>query len=474
MKKNNPRKNYQEDLEVVRRYERSNKRTYFDTEEVEIIFEYYLDKEEDVKAAIALDLGLRLHPHSEELKLKKVQILTIWENFDKALEVLDNEIDPDDIEALFWRGNIFVQQDKIEQALEIYNRLLEQEKDDEHFDDLCLDIAYTFNKDEYISFALQFLEKGFKFNPQNHELLLHYANLNILSENFEKAINILNKLLDQDPYHQYAWKLLSSIYYSLKNYIEALEAIEFAILLKKKDTEAWSLKGEISFHLNNFDNAISCFKNILKLSQNTEKHAAAYEWLGDSYESKEEYENALYFYQESIRLNQILCIEDTRLYINCLACLLELEHFEECETLAKKCLIKFPDMSIFYNYYAEACLGQNKQIEGKNAFIKSLELDSEQPTINFAIGNICLYCEDYNNAIEHFRKAYDLEPNGQTALLLACSYFKTKDTDKAKDFFAIAYDKIHNSTMIFLERCPEGEYFINDFLENKNTTKDEK
>ena len=65
MKKNNPRKNYQEDLEVVRRYERSNKRTYFDTEEVEIIFEYYLDKEEDVKAAIALDLGLRLHPHSE-------------------------------------------------------------------------------------------------------------------------------------------------------------------------------------------------------------------------------------------------------------------------------------------------------------------------------------------------------------------------------------------------------------------------
>ncbi len=467
MKNENLRKPDPEVLEAVRKYEHSDKNTYFDTEEFEMIIEYYLDKDNDKDAAIALDLGLRLHPYSEELKLKKVQILTIWESFDKALEVLDNEIDPDDIEALFWRGNIFVQQDKIEQALEIYNRLIEYEKDDENFDDLCLDIAYTFNKDEYISYALDFIEKGFKFNPQNHELILHYANLNILLEKYDYAKNLLNKLLDKDPYHQYAWKLLSSIYYFQKDHIEALDAIEYAILLHKKDIEAWSLKGEISYHLNHYDNAISCFQNVLKLSQNTEKHATTYEWLGDCYDIKEEYEHALYFYQESIRLNQILGIEDSRLYINCLNCLLELEHFKECETLANKCIIKFPDMSIFYNYLAEVFLAQDKPMEGRNAFLKSLELNPKQLNINFAIGNIYFDCKDYKNALKYFHKTYDLEPNEHIALLLACTYFKIKDMQKAKDFFMVAYKKHHNSTSFFLEKCPEGQDFIDNISKIK-------
>lgn len=474
MKKNNPRKYYQEELELIRRYECSNKNVYFDTEEFEMIIEYYLDKEDESKALKALDLGLRLHPYSEELKLKKVQFLTNWKSFDKALEMLNNEIDPNDIEALFWRANILVQQNNVEQALEIYNQLIEHEKDDEHFDDLCLDIAYTLNKDEHISYALEFLEKGFKFNPQNLELLLHYANINILLEKYDCAIRLLNKALDNDPYHQYAWKLLSITYYSQKNYIEALDAIEYATLIKKKDIEAWSLKGEISFYLNNYDNAISCFKNVLNLSQNKERHAATYEWLGDCYESKEEYENALYFYQESIRLNQFLCIEDTRLYISCLACMLVLEHFEECETLAKKCIIMFPDMSIFHNYYAEACLAQDKKKEGKNAFIKSLEIDPEQFSVNVAVGIMYFDCKDYKNALEYFHKTYDLDPNEQAALLLACTYFKIKDMQKAKDFFTIAYEKNHNSAKIFLEKCPESQNFINNILETKNKETNEK
>ena len=145
MRKNNDfQKPSQEELDAVRRYEHSNRNAYFDAEEFAMIVEHYLDKDDDYKASEALKAGLRLHPDSEELKLKEAQMLFVSGNYNQALKVLMNEVNPDDSEALFWRGNILVQKGEIEQAVAVFDKLLEQEKNDEYFDDLCYDIARTF------------------------------------------------------------------------------------------------------------------------------------------------------------------------------------------------------------------------------------------------------------------------------------------------------------------------------------------
>ncbi|MBQ7388652.1 MAG: tetratricopeptide repeat protein [Paludibacteraceae bacterium] len=476
MRKNNDfQKPSQEELDAVRRYEHANRNAYFDAEEFAMIVEHYLDKDDDYKASEALKAGLRLHPDSEELKLKEAQMLFVSGNYNQALKVLMNEVNPDDSEALFWRGNILVQKGEIEQAVAVFDKLLEQEKNDEYFDDLCYDIARTFKNEEYFTFALPYLEKGLKFNPKNTNLLFHYITLATLLTQYELAKKLINRILDDNPYHQYAWYLLAEVCIFQENYPDALEAVEYAVLLDKKDFAAWRQKGRILYELKRYAEAVVCFKRMLDLSQSFEVHAEAYALIGDSYEQAEDFETALYYYQECIKINQILRVDDMEVLVACLYCMLELERYAECETFAEKLIKQYPDVSDIYCYYADACLNLDKDEKAKNAYQKSLELNPNQPSSWVALGNIYFETDDFEEALKCYLKAYDLDAETENInLFLAMTYYKMGEEKNAIKFLTTAYNANNQSVNVFLEICPEGYEFATLFLENLNSNNDEK
>ncbi len=470
MKKNNGyRKPNAQELEIVRSYERSDRNSYFDAEELEMIIDYYLDQDDLQNAMSALQLGQRLHPNAQELKLREVQVLFSLGAFDKALELLDTSVERSDSEALFWRGNIMVQRGEIEQALSIFDHLLEQERGDEFYDDLCYDIARTFKDEENLRYGLPFLKLGHAFNPQNFDLLNHYALSCTLLAQYDLAIELLQKLLDLNAYHQNTWFQLSEVYFCTDNYADALEAVEYAVLLDKTDGAAWRQKGRVLYALKAFGEAITCFRRALDLTHKIEEQSDLYASIGDCYEQLQEYERALTFYRESIKIDQHLHVEEPDVYVGSVFCLLELERYAECEALALKVIAKYPDQSELYVYYAEACMNLGKYEEAELAYRKSLELNENQPMVQVSLGNLYFENLDFATALACYTKAYELDPDTENiTLFLAIAHYKNGSEALALQFFRLAIECCENARSVFLEFCPEAVDFVNDYLNNLN------
>ncbi len=470
MKKNNGyRKPNAQELEIVRRYERSDRNSYFDAEELEMIIDYYLDQDDLQNAMSALKLGQRLHPASQELTLREVQVLYSLGALDKALELLDTSVERGDSEALFWRGNIMVQQGKIDQALAIFDHLLEQEKGDEFYDDLCFDIARTFKDEETLRYGLTFLKLGHAFNPQNFDLLNHYALSCTLLAQYDLAIELLQKMLDQNAYHQNTWFQLSEVYFCTDNYADALDAVEYAVLLDKTDGAAWRQKGRVLYALKAFGEAIESFRRALNLTHRIEEQSDLYASIGDCYEQLQEYERALTFYGESIKIDQHLQVEEPDVYVGSVFCLLELERYAECEALARKVLEKYPDQSELYVYFAEACVNLGNYEEAEWAYRKSLELNENQPMVQVSLGNLYFENFDFNSALNCYEKAYALDSETENiSLFLAIAHYKLGNEALSLEFFVMAMARYDNAKTVFLEFCPEAVDFINDYLKNLN------
>jgi hypothetical protein len=65
----------------------NNDEFYFDTEELEDIIVYYLELGDFNYADMAVNYGLKLHPNSLDIKIKKLEILE-WEEYNTAKELI--------------------------------------------------------------------------------------------------------------------------------------------------------------------------------------------------------------------------------------------------------------------------------------------------------------------------------------------------------------------------------------------------
>ncbi len=69
----------------------NNDEFYFDTEELEDIIVYYLELGDFNYADNAVNYGLKLHPNSLDIKIKKLEVLLEWEEYNAAKELIDDE-----------------------------------------------------------------------------------------------------------------------------------------------------------------------------------------------------------------------------------------------------------------------------------------------------------------------------------------------------------------------------------------------
>ena len=90
-------------------------------------------------------MAFYIHPNNSELLLKQSEINFQKGEFRFSLQCLEKYPNPIDSEMLFWKAKSLVELGEINYACEYFNRIAENEKDDEYFDDLCFDIARAFD-----------------------------------------------------------------------------------------------------------------------------------------------------------------------------------------------------------------------------------------------------------------------------------------------------------------------------------------
>lgn len=125
----------------------------------------------------------------------------------------------------------------------------------------------------------------------------------------------------------------------------------------------------------------------------------------------------------------------------------------------KKVLKHMPDhVSTNYNI-AVAYLRATKFKEGKQAFLRTRELDSTFRSVNHLIGVCSYYLEEYDDAIEYFKKELTLKPNNSSSTeILYLILSKQKDYQQVLDILEPVAEKGVVNTRL-LKALANGYYY---------------
>ncbi len=121
---------------------------------------------------------------------------------------------------------------------------------------------------------------------------------------FREAIAEFRKVLAEYPDHSDSWKFVGLAYYQLKEYQPAVEPLEKALALKRKegrnDPDLYRALGQAHVSLKNYEKALPYFETLVRVQMNV---AANFYMLGVAYANLNRAEEAAESFQKAVKLD---------------------------------------------------------------------------------------------------------------------------------------------------------------------------
>jgi len=438
--------------DLIKRYEsfmtKSGTNGYFDVEELEHIVDYYLRKGKTDESSGALDYGFRIHPGNPQLFIKKAKILLSEGNATQALKILAQYSVTSEYEVLLLKTEVLVQLDRINEAVGFCNQVIAQSNND--LDVFCLDLAYIFLARLEIETAYHFLVEGEKYNPENIDLLYELAFCSEQVNKADESIRVYNKIIGLDPFSHEAWFNVGQIHFSGHNFTAALDAYEYALAIMPEDALCCLQKAHCNFQLNNYEDALADYMEYVDLA---EKEWQILLFIGECYERLEDFDEAILYYKQSLEMNH----ENFEALTGIGICLLEQEKYQESLEYIKEAIILNNEASDVWVYYAEGLTGIDDNQGALKAYMRSIELDPEQPDTLMAIANICMENAEYKTALHYYDLALQKDIDHELDsihLFMAVAYYQTGNDFAWHMSLAQAKEANPEAERIFYEICP--------------------
>ncbi|MAY85078.1 MAG: hypothetical protein CMP59_13190 [Flavobacteriales bacterium] len=137
------------------------------------------------------------------------------------------------------------------------------------------------------------------------DALFNYAKLayELSFHPYDDAIKAFETFISEYPNSEKlddAYEYLLGVYYTTKNYEEALKSID---RINSKDIRLVDAKQRISYYrgvelynMDDYEEAIALFKAAVEINRNPEIKAKATYWMAESYHQQEDYDNAIFHY----------------------------------------------------------------------------------------------------------------------------------------------------------------------------------
>ena len=377
-------------------------------------------------------------------------------------------------------------------SLSLYkNMLLEDTSLDQVFRNVRADVLKQTNGNQRPVEATQLTGQTFYLNPGNYDDEFKAVAL-ILEQETEltDALNILAPIINNKPENLRAQELLAESYIALENFSKALDTYDILIELDPNNTKYFRQKGFCYASINDLDKALEDYNKAVSVEP---KNSINYEKRGDFYSDYlNDYDKALEDFNKGIALNptdQELYFKIAEVYTKyfnkpklALETLMKMLDFEALETIldstylyvdiADIYLIYLNDLEnslLFYkkeverspqSYYgyfklAEYYVYNKDYIKAEINYIKALELAPENNNLNLSYINFKYINTSYQDVIELSKIAIEKDPKDpQGDYITALSYLKMENTMKALMSLTKSIDKI-------IDYSPEG-YYISD------------
>lgn len=439
--------------EVISRYENSVRRgnpCYFEVDEMETIINHYMDDEMPGKAMDAVQYGRKLHPNSTSLLVKQARLYADTGQTKEALSIIKyiETIDSGDEDAVLLKGEILLRSGKREDAMKIFK---EMEEDAEESYETLLNIAYALNDNRLFDDAIRYLTKAGGIKPNNTDILFELAYSLEQKEEITQAIDTYDKILDITPYSNEAWINIGQLHLLLEHYPEAAEAFDYAYTINANDYQSLLQKANALLLCERYQEAVDALEEYADLAGESPNTNIL---LGECYEKTGNFSTAKKYYRRAVDLDKD---SEDGLVGLCICCL-ELEDAEGALKNIEKLFELKGATSEFWIYKAEAYVIGKERKKAICCYQNALAITPDQPDVIIAIGNLFADEQQFDIALHYYQKAQMLQNDiDGLPLLLAISFYKTKDYQMCVKNLSKAIRSDAMNYMTFLEFCPEAQ-----------------
>jgi len=243
------------------------------------------------------------------------------------------QLNPEMPEAWVNLGKLYVGIEKYEDSLQCLNKALEVGFDIAPFWAIHADILLKLNR---LPEAMDSINKALDLNPKCTNALFLKAQLLIRDGYNDNAVSYLSRLLEVNSREVYALQLKANLLLNKKAFAAALECFNALCEIQPETVEYIKQKGFCCAELGDFDEALSCFKRsteldvadadawynlgfclhmlgkteeakdcYLKTISITPGHFKTCNNLGAYYFAKEEYNEALKWFEKAMRIDPL-------------------------------------------------------------------------------------------------------------------------------------------------------------------------
>lgn len=249
---------------LLKRYEQMKAQgicSYFDTDELCDILSYYLFYEKREEVEEVYTLARRLHPGSPEITKMEIRILLTYGKAEAALQSFDSLPQCEDHDSMLLKAEVLLALKQYKASRTLARTVLNKSNitDDIAYDALEILLDCGFPQE-----VLDTVDNGLKHYPDNRNLLEVKAESLIELQKTDEAIEIYNKLLDENPYSTFYWEQLGHIYYMIERYGKALECFEYELTIDETIEYASMMQGYCYYRLRDYKSCIRIFDSFIE------------------------------------------------------------------------------------------------------------------------------------------------------------------------------------------------------------------
>lgn len=394
-------------LEKYEQMRALGKKMYLDADEFAILAEYYHSVGDMDEAELLISEGLTMHPNNSELMLMKGKTLVFSEMFKEALDYLEFLSDEGNVDLPLLKIESFLQLNRYEEADEVIKRTLEEDLSTDDLYTFMTETAYLLNDVDKYERAIFFLEESLKIEDSNPDVLIDLSYAYEMINDFEKAIEYNNKLLDLDPYSFEGWVNIGKLYSVSGQNNKAIDAFDFALTINENEISVLKMKGLTLYLNDNVGEAVRIFEQSLQLAPEDE---SLYDSLLEAYEAMEQYDEMMRLIDKKEELfgSEGIIIKRAFVHIN-------KNNLEKAEELFHEVPDDEKETLDYFMLEGELAFYNEDYVLAETAYMKAALISEGNEDILDRLANISVVQEKYEQAANYLEELLEISPDYPTA-----------------------------------------------------------
>jgi len=416
-------------------------------DEVEVLFDFYLDVEDYQLATKLLSSARSFHVEEEDIiDGMQVELLLATDQANRAYEFIQLHYHSTPY-FIVQKIKVYLALGKKEDAIAIASLDLPFDRQSPDAFDIAENLGHVFLENGCIEEGLKYFNRCQKLQPDNIELAIRRIDMLTTYGYYDQAIDLAEKLIDRDAYYLPAWEMKIQALKACHRLEEALEALEYALAIAPKNWGYCIDAAQITDELHYDDQFLGYIEQIKQLCPN---NFFIPELLGNFYYARENNTLALKYYKRLIKA--VPKVKDLSHQIK--LALADIYHQRHKWADAREWVLlacKDEESDAFTEEVAISIAMDTQAY--KEAILhakKAIKYEPNNGRLHGLLGCILLDCGETKKALLPLRKACQLQPeNVNNFVMLAIGYFHNQSHKQAARYLQQAYDQDKNTIQLF-------------------------